>query len=291
MQYRPDKISTSLQEIDRKDFSLMHPRRRVSHLLLLCALLPALLPAVAPAQPAFLVKDINTAADYPPVELGPEFTQANGLLFFSTDDGIHGSEMWRSDGTATGTFLLADACPGLCTGFPSTPTSLGGNVYFTIFAKLWKSDGTAAGTVLLADIWPGIHASDPAIVGQAGGIVFFSAADPIHGRELWKTDGTAAGTALVKDLDGGSGDSFGPFPDIYREGSATVGNRLYFRSGGFFGPKDLWVTDGTAAGTSRIDDLVPGSGPRADVVRGTLEACRLEAREPAGARLGGGGEV
>ena len=29
--------------------------------------------------------------------------------------------------------------------------------------------------------------------------------------------------------------------------------------------------------------------PRADVVRGALEACRLEAREPAGVRLGGGG--
>src|SRR6266567_8382011 len=33
------------------------------------------------------------------------------------------------------------------------------------------------------------------------------------------------------------------------------------------------------------------SGPRADVVRGAIEACRLEAREPAGVRLGGGGHA
>ncbi len=33
------------------------------------------------------------------------------------------------------------------------------------------------------------------------------------------------------------------------------------------------------------------SGPRADVVRGAIEACRLEAREPAGVRLGGGGDA
>ena len=33
------------------------------------------------------------------------------------------------------------------------------------------------------------------------------------------------------------------------------------------------------------------SGPWADVVRGAVEASRLEAREPAGVRLGGGGDA
>jgi hypothetical protein len=33
------------------------------------------------------------------------------------------------------------------------------------------------------------------------------------------------------------------------------------------------------------------SGPWADVIRGAIEACRLEAREPAGIRLGGGGDA
>src|SRR6266480_1887574 len=33
------------------------------------------------------------------------------------------------------------------------------------------------------------------------------------------------------------------------------------------------------------------AGPRADVVRGAIEACRLEAREPAGVRLGGSGDA
>ena len=32
-------------------------------------------------------------------------------------------------------------------------------------------------------------------------------------------------------------------------------------------------------------------GARADVVRGAIEACRLEAREPAGVRLGRGGDA
>jgi hypothetical protein len=45
----------------------------------------------------------------------------------------------------------------------------------------------------------------------------------------------------------------------------------------------------------RVRVVVPqcplGSGPWADVVRGAIEACRLEAREPAGVRLGGGGDA
>jgi uncharacterized repeat protein (TIGR01451 family) len=276
--------------------------------LLLCALFAVFIPAVLSAQPAFLVKDINTSTDYPPAGFWPEFAQANGLLFFFTDDGIHGSEMWRSDGTEAGTFLVADACPGICdnlSGGARLPTAVGGNVYFTVTSKLWQSDGTvagtavvqdlqrdflvsdmaalngklifsasqggagdepfvsdgtAAGTVQLADIWPGTQGSYPIFLGQAGGNLFFSAADPVHGRELWKTDGTPAGTALVKDLDGGSGDSFTPYTTIYREGFASVGNRLFFRSGGIFLPEALWVTDGTTAGTVRINDLVPGNG-------------------------------
>src|SRR5207248_6060977 len=41
----------------------------------------------------------------------------------------------------------------------------------------------------------------------------------------------------------------------------------------------------------RVRGAAQASGPRADVVRGAIEACRLEAREPAGVRLGGRGDA
>ena len=41
----------------------------------------------------------------------------------------------------------------------------------------------------------------------------------------------------------------------------------------------------------RVRGASQASGPRADVVRGAIEVCRLEAREPAGVRLGSGGDA
>ena len=34
------------------------------------------------------------------------------IELFTVDDGVHGRELWRTDGTATGTFLVKDILPG-----------------------------------------------------------------------------------------------------------------------------------------------------------------------------------
>ena len=35
-------------------------------------------------------------------------TNVNGTLFFAANDGTHGRELWKSDGTAAGTVLVKD---------------------------------------------------------------------------------------------------------------------------------------------------------------------------------------
>lgn len=56
-----------------------------------------------------MVKEINPqASGYSPGEL----TASGNLLFFRADDRIHGSELWRSDGTEAGTVMVEDINAG-----------------------------------------------------------------------------------------------------------------------------------------------------------------------------------
>ena len=40
-----------------------------------------------------------------------QLTDVNGTLFFAADDGTNGRELWKSDGTMTGTMMIADINP------------------------------------------------------------------------------------------------------------------------------------------------------------------------------------
>ena len=150
-------------------------------------------PFVADAQRApFLVKDINPGLDS---SAPADLTNVNGILFFRADDGIHGVELWKSDGTAEGTVLVADISPGPDASVPADLTHVNGTLFFRADdgihgAELWKSDGTAEGTILVADINPGPGTSFPSELTNVNGTLFFHAADVAHGTELWKSDGT-----------------------------------------------------------------------------------------------------
>src|SRR5947208_14353695 len=78
-------------------------------LLALMILLPLLFsPGLLLAQ-EFLVKNINNMHQET-VGSAPQFFVPVGsnVFYFRANDGIHGTELWRSDGTAEGTALVAD---------------------------------------------------------------------------------------------------------------------------------------------------------------------------------------
>jgi ELWxxDGT repeat protein len=173
--------------------------------------------------------------------------------------GVHGRELWRSDGSPGGTSLVVDLDPGLNGGVFEGPLPLHGRLLFDGFdatqVSLWRSDGTVEGTVPIAlNITPYLSNAT-----ELNGSLFFPAYDDPHGSELWCSDGTAAGTGLVKDIVPGTGGS-------YPQSLVAADGVVLFAASEDAAGTELWRSDGTAAGTLRVKDISPGtrgSSPRA----------------------------
>jgi len=200
-------------------------------------------------------------------------TYVNGTLYFTADDGQSGRELWRSDGTAGGTRRVKDLSAAAGDSDPGELTRVGGVLYFAATGaggrELWRTDGTAAGTVRIKDVNAGPADSSPGGLTEVGGELYFAADDGRSGRELWKSDGTAAGTVRVKDVFPGTYDGPGDVvPYSSSPGDLTnVNGTLYFAAGDSAAGRELWKSDGTAAGTARVKDVFTGTGYRyGDVV-------------------------
>lgn len=235
-------------------------RRRTA----LCATLTSGLAFAAPvlAGDPYLVKDINPNGTSFPIGL----TAVNGRVFFNADDGIHGQELWVSDGTEEGTYLVKEIVPGDDGSEPQNLANVNEVLFFQADNNedgldLWISDGTPQGTLRVADVNPG---ADPSPPGQClfylidiepvNDVLYFVGSDPDYGGELFKSDGTPEGTVLVRDICPGS-DSGAPHQLTNVEGT------LFFRAQGihvqFPDPGELWKSDGTDEGTVMLKEASP----------------------------------
>src|SRR5918912_1061449 len=240
----------------------------------------------------FLVEDIY------PGKTGSEpnwLLDFKGSLLFGANHPRFGEELWRSNGTRSGTRLVKDIDPGPLVIKKMEKTETGSSspdsvlrtkkwIFFQATTvkhgeELWKTDGTEKGTTLVKDINPDLPPgarcdqgdcgipkgwSHPDTVTVMGKQVFFAADDGKHGVELWKSDGTEKGTKLVKDINtvkGNSnpndkGDALTRSAEV--EKLYVVGKTLYFRASDGKHGVELWKSDGTKSGTTLVKDINPG---------------------------------
>jgi ELWxxDGT repeat protein len=198
-----------------------------------------------------IFKDINpgSAGSYP-----KNFTVANNKLFFITDID---QKLYVCDGTPAGTTILKNNGAIIFNGLAQFAI-LNNDIYFTSDNGtgsgygMWKSDGTLAGTLLLM---PNIVSTIPGDYAVLNNTLFFSTDDGVHGTELWTTNGTAGGTSLVINLraDGGGIFSSGaPYNMI------NFKNKIYFTASDDIHGAELFSSDGSAAGTQIVMDIIPG---------------------------------
>jgi ELWxxDGT repeat protein len=185
-----------------------------------------------------------------------DFVAYRGGAIFTADDGVHGRELWITNGTAAGTHRIRDLRPGTQSANPHDLTAFRGAVYFIASTQakgeaLWRTDGTAAGTIRVDDLLIGTLPSWARDLTVAGDQLFFAATNESTGPELWASRGDAASTHLVTDLRPGA-------PGSYPQELTAVGNAVVFAATDGAHGFEPWRSDGTAAGTRLLGDINPG---------------------------------
>ena len=209
------------------------------------------------AAGTYLLKDINPGTASSPRP--PNFAAAqppdravviDDVLYFQASDGVHGLELWRSDGTADGTYMVRDINAGSGGSGISHQVVVGDTIYFSAVnatstsPHLWKSDGTAAGTLRVDPTGnAGLAARELTAVGDD---VYFFAPRSGGVWELRRSDGSAAGTTLLA--------SFSQQPAW----PTALGDALFFVASDATAGVELWRSDAT--GTARVKDINPGTG-------------------------------
>jgi ELWxxDGT repeat protein len=98
-------------------------------------------------------------------QIDPFFATVDDELYFLANDGVHGYELWKSDGTSAGTVMVKEIVLG--------PEGM-----------MFENSGN----------------SNKSLMANVNGVVYFAASDGNHGVDLWKSDGTVEGTTRERQF-------------------------------------------------------------------------------------------
>ena len=212
-------------------------------------------------EPELVSEEVFVKGDFNNNNNDQKYIFKDKIYFWGADD-THGSELWVSDGTPIGTYMLKDCTPN----GNSEIFIFKANLDKLIFSvkddngkgSLWATDGTKAGTVLLANVF--VQAGFPVPIEQESqencGKIIFAGDDGVHGTEPWVTDGTPNGTYMIQDLgvDGGSSPWF----------FSKAGDRFVFTTNQNVGFRSvIWSTDGSKNSCNR---MFQGNEGQSDII-------------------------
>jgi len=181
------------------------------------------------------------------VSLGrPESIVVDGWLYFAGHEPATGFEPWRTNGIVAA--RIRDTCPGPCDGNPTFRESAGeiwiqssSAAYTPIFLRTSQAGSRIAAVLRLAD-------SAANLLGVINGTALITNSTLHEGLEPWAWQATTGAFDALGDLNPSTSPTdsnprdFQPFGDrvVFLASSATAGERF-------------WVSDGTTAGTRRLE--------------------------------------
>jgi len=235
-------------------------------ILIQALLITILLPCPSFSQLPEFVKDLN---DLPVPILDKKFVEIvtfgflGELAAFRGTDLEHGTELWRTDGTAAGTFMIADLVPGPESSNPRdiTVSGLGTAVFFVATGpdgvrSIFSTTGSSITEV-------GSITSDPSlkgvtnILGVVNTTVYFGGEGDLgpsaagKGIELWSTTGGVV--TFIEDINPGE-------PDSNPTQLGTLGSKVIFQARTDLQGNEPWVTEGSAANTFLLANIQAGNG-------------------------------
>ena len=187
----------------------------------------------------------STLCPSPCLEITPVAILGEAVILKVRSGSFTKVRFWRMDATSAGTFPLTGFFWATSNIF-SEGLSTDSEIFYFVGCRpregceVWRSDGTRGGTTLLKDINPGTTESSPYGLTIWKGKAYFIAYNGERSG-LWSSAGTADTTHFVAEI-------FEPRDQLVT--LVATPSQLFFTS-----EEDLWVTDGTSAGTRLLHDF------------------------------------
>lgn len=179
----------------------------------------------------------------------------DNILYFSANDGVHGSELWSYNLITDTTRLVADINSGANSSYPGYWLVVvhESTIYFDAGTEewgreLWAYDTATNDYWMVADINPQETWSQPGddIEIIYGDTIYFSAFTFQYGTELWAHRPANNSTWIVEDIHHGSSSNAGYYMNfIHKE-------VLYFTARDLLNVHDLWAHNQTNSTTWKV---------------------------------------